>query len=366
MLEGLGAKFPSISGGRLVLNQPGRGSIKLKTKHARTPNTTMIDVQAFYRLSKAVRRIDANQVPQFMWSHQSVLLSGQAMADWYAQYLNDRGRRVVFDWSTLLQRTMDAVPPLTPAQKQWMHRAVRLPSFQVWRKRFTSYNMNSAYGPNLATNAHLRVASEDDLRRIYDGLVEQAMGREPLTKEQLLAFIRLLFKSKDPLIGERWRTLVLQSVDFKWIEDLLFFGARMPIDHWAPPDICGFREYFGIRFAIDKVHAIIDSLRMLLKSAIFLTFDVRKAFPSLDLMVALLSYRCIGMPDWWLSARARLWGMSQWNLETGEFKIDADIQPRGLLTLPGCEPRVVRQDRGVGEGTRAGTTASLGFGQKTQ
>eukprot|EP00662_Eupelagonemidae_sp_cell21_P046316 gene46316-4138_t len=54
---------------------------------------------------------------------------------------------------------------------------------------------------------------------------------------------------------------------------------------------------------------------MLGVSVVFLSFDVRRAFPSLDLLLSLLAYDCMGMTEKWQRARARLWGMVQWDLE---------------------------------------------------
>eukprot|EP00666_Eupelagonemidae_sp_cell4sb_P011469 gene11469-23376_t len=138
------------------------------------------------------------------------------MADAWAQMLRDRGRRVSFCWKTFRERTLEAMPPLSAATRRWMHRAVRIAPFHVWKRRISKYNTKSAYGPNLATNAHLRVASDEELLVIYEGQKAIAQGDASLAPDQLLAFGHLLFKSQDPLIADRWRFLLIQAVDYKW------------------------------------------------------------------------------------------------------------------------------------------------------
>eukprot|EP00661_Eupelagonemidae_sp_cell13_P011028 gene11028-biopygen9381 len=126
------------------------------------------------------------------------------------------------------------------------------------------------------------------------------------------------------------------------------------IDEHAPEDTCGFTEDFGPRPASDKVHANIDIKRMRLSAALLMTFDVRHAFPSLDLLVALFGYHLIGMPERWLRARARLWGVVGWDFEIGSLDFDPLLQPRLMLAIPGTLPREVRQFRGAPEGTKGG------------
>ena len=54
---------------------------------------------------------------------------------------------------------------------------------------------------------------------------------------------------------------------------------------------------------------LIDLGRMRGEPALLWAFDVKTAFPSLDLLLTLLSNHLQGAPHWWLRARARLWGV---------------------------------------------------------
>ena len=107
-----------------------------------------------------------------------------------------------------------------------MAQALRLPTLEEWKARFSSYNMGSAHGPNMVTNAHLKVASEDCLADLYHGLWAQAGGETPMQEDQLVAWLRLLFKAKDPHDWEKWRTIHIQSIDFKMVEDMLFWAEE--------------------------------------------------------------------------------------------------------------------------------------------
>eukprot|EP00663_Eupelagonemidae_sp_cell21sb_P012400 gene12400-biopygen3041 len=212
MMESLGVTAAvSCLTDRSSIGQLGRGAKPFRPKRAHVCNNSMIDVGYAYRLMQSVRQIESCQVPQAIYSGTGSLLQGQAMADWWAAWMNARGRRLTFDWDAVYTRTLGAMPAPSLTHRQSMASAVRIPTFCVWKRRLREYSVKSSYGPNMATNAHLRLASDAELRVMYDGLVRNLRLGEPLSSDQLLAFVRVLFKSKNPLLSERWRTLVLQA-----------------------------------------------------------------------------------------------------------------------------------------------------------
>ena len=87
----------------------------------------------------------------------------------------------------------------------------------------------------------------------------------------------------------------------------------------------------GDQILSNVIHSQIDLRRMQGRSAICYACDAKRAFPTMDWMIALFSYQCIGMAQWWLQARALLWGMTSWDFLTGDFEIDQARQPRMLL-----------------------------------
>eukprot|EP00663_Eupelagonemidae_sp_cell21sb_P000732 gene732-694_t len=204
----------------------------------------------------------------------------------------------------------------------------------------------------------MSILSPDELRVVYLGLRRLASGHDKLSTDQLTAYIRLLFKGNDPLMLEFWRALVIQSTEYKAVE----FFHQVPLEahlegwisHFLPGVIAGFRKHFGTRVAVDKVHARADLARMMSRPTCFMDADAERAFPSIDRALVMLGMLAMGMSLEFVKAQARLWGIVEFDVDTGKVLTDPDLEPRGLLAIPGTNYPTVKWERGAMEGTRLG------------
>eukprot|EP00661_Eupelagonemidae_sp_cell13_P006296 gene6296-1093_t len=140
MIETLGVTMPmtaAADGRPSAYAQRGRGDCRLRPNPAGGPNALRgsADVNAAYRLYKAVRRIDASQTPMAVWDERGQLLKGQAMADDWARQLNARGIRADLDWPRIRDRYRAVMPKLTDQMRRRMEMAATPPTFGVWKER---------------------------------------------------------------------------------------------------------------------------------------------------------------------------------------------------------------------------------------
>eukprot|EP00663_Eupelagonemidae_sp_cell21sb_P001351 gene1351-4477_t len=233
------------------------------------------------------------------------------------------------------------------------------PGFDIFSHAVHSrFNKMCAAGPDLLTNLHMSILPPDKLRVIYDGTRQIAEGIDDMPRDQLRNYIRLLFKASNPLMLEFWRALVVQSTQFKCTEFLFQVPLETHLEAWIlrflPGIICGFRKHFGARVAIDKGHARADLARMASRPTCFQDADVKRAFPSIDRPAVMLTMLAMGMSYRFVMAQSRLWGITDFDPNTGATVSSPELEPRGLLAIPGTSYPEVRWERGAMEGTRNG------------
>eukprot|EP00664_Eupelagonemidae_sp_cell27_P006652 gene6652-3202_t len=247
-------------------------------------NTLQQDKNVVFRMKKRILQATSAIRPVNGWSETGALLRGQELADNWAQRITDRHASVEINWEDLRALVHEHFPPCPPHDRMGGNLRDCLPPFCKFKEAaLKQFNPLCANGPDLLTNLHLHIADDEDLLGIFRGLVDIVLGFEDQPESFLAAYIRLLFKKCDPLMLERWRALVMQSVASKWAEYLLQVPAQDQLEKWIgrflAGIVLGFRKHLGTRPAQDSVHASADIARMDMRATVWQDADVLRAFP---------------------------------------------------------------------------------------
>ena len=235
----------------------------------------------------------ASKNPDPILSSSGLILRGQTATDFLAESLSTRGRSIrdidPVLWSQCWPKMLSKIEAALPRPPSLPH-IVLPPKQNLIHAVCKKFNLKAAYGPDLTHNRHILMLDDKAADTLYRGLCRYAQGKVFLPQENCVAYIRLLFKSKNPLHNDRWRALVIFGHKYKLVEWLDFEAVRPIIEQRQHPSIQGFTQGCSTRTATDSTHADVDCCRMRGESRVYISMDLVQAFPRLLREIILAIY----------------------------------------------------------------------------